>query len=200
MYPLEFKRQMVERLLETDLSVAEWCRRNDIKSSTMYGWIIYFTEHEPEMFGGKDCIVPRTEKRWFDGTRLNMKKARSLAKAKEDGFIVLGREDLEEGLSEADQVVEAEPVEVEAKESNVHDAEKEDVSSSLVVKEYHSLQDSSSQISDTLSYESILEKKHLQSVPDPPPITMICRDCHIIIPQGIKEQELVTLLKAVRYS
>jgi len=75
----EHQRQYVERLLESDLSVPEWCRRNGIKKQTMYRWLTVFAESEPELFGGAQNIVDKTKRRWVETTKQNIKSSMALA-------------------------------------------------------------------------------------------------------------------------
>jgi len=75
----EHQRQCVERLLESELSVPEWCRRNGVLKSTMYRWLTIFAEHEPELFGGRRNIVDRSKRRWVETTRANIRASRALA-------------------------------------------------------------------------------------------------------------------------
>jgi len=75
----EYQRQYVERLLDSELSVPEWCKRNGILKSTMYRWLAVFTEEEPELFGGRQNIVDSSKRRWVETTRLNIKASRALA-------------------------------------------------------------------------------------------------------------------------
>ena len=78
----EQQRQYVERLLESDLSVPEWCRRNGITKGTMYRWLTEFAESEPELFGGGQNIVDRSRRRWVETTRSNITASIALATTK----------------------------------------------------------------------------------------------------------------------
>jgi len=75
----EHHRQYVERLLDSDLSVPEWCRRNGIKKQTMYRWLTSFAETEPELFGGVQNITDSSKRRWMETTKANMRASRALA-------------------------------------------------------------------------------------------------------------------------
>jgi transposase-like protein len=75
----EQQRQYIERLLESDLSVVEWCRRYDVPKQSMYLWLATFAEREPELFGGEQNIVDRSRRRWVESTRLNMRAGKQLA-------------------------------------------------------------------------------------------------------------------------
>jgi transposase-like protein len=85
----EQQRQHVERLLESDLSVAEWCRRYGIARQTMYAWISLFAKTEPELFGGKENIVDSSKRRWLESTRLNIKASRQLAVRPAAGVVIV---------------------------------------------------------------------------------------------------------------
>lgn len=75
----EQQRVYVERLLESDLSVPEWCKRYGIAKQSMYGWLTTFADTEPELFGGKQNIVDKTKRRWVESTRLNIQASKALA-------------------------------------------------------------------------------------------------------------------------
>lgn len=75
----EQMRCQVERLLATNLSVAEWCDLNKVLRQTMYYWLSYFAENEPELFGGKQNIVDSSKRRWVESTRKNMAASKALA-------------------------------------------------------------------------------------------------------------------------
>jgi transposase-like protein len=75
----EQQRQYVERLLESDLSVSEWCTRYGVTRQSMYTWLSSFAASEPELFGGADNIVDRSKRRWLESTRNNLKASKALA-------------------------------------------------------------------------------------------------------------------------
>ena len=85
----EQQRKHIERLLESDLSVPEWCKRNNIARQSMYGWLGEFAEKEPELFGGEQNIVDRSRRRWVESTRLNISSSRALAIRHSPGVILI---------------------------------------------------------------------------------------------------------------
>jgi transposase-like protein len=85
----EQQRQHVECLLESDLSVAEWCRRYGIAKQTMYAWISLFAKTEPALFGGQENIVDSSKRRWLESTRLNIKASRQLAVRPAAGVVIV---------------------------------------------------------------------------------------------------------------
>lgn len=66
-------------MLATELSVPEWCRRNNIPKQSMYHWLNNFAEREPELFGGAENISDRTKRRWVETTRENIRISKALA-------------------------------------------------------------------------------------------------------------------------
>lgn len=72
-------RTQVERLLATDMTVAEWCKANRKSESAMFRWIGYFADHEPELFGGAQNIADRDGCKWIVKTRENMRASTALA-------------------------------------------------------------------------------------------------------------------------
>lgn len=72
-------RTRVERLLATDMTVAEWCKANKHSESSMFKWVGYFADHEPELFGGVQNIADRDSSRWITKTRENMRASTALA-------------------------------------------------------------------------------------------------------------------------
>jgi transposase-like protein len=85
----EQKRRYVEQLLATDLSVAEWCKRNRINRQSMYGWLSHFAEYEPELFGGAQNITDRSKRRWLETTRKNMSASMALSTRHSPGVIIV---------------------------------------------------------------------------------------------------------------
>jgi hypothetical protein len=85
----EQQRLYVERLLETDSSVAEWCARNKIPRQTIYHWLNTFAETEPELFGGRENIADRTGRRWVESTRANIRASKSLARKEPSCGVVI---------------------------------------------------------------------------------------------------------------
>jgi transposase-like protein len=85
----EQQRQYVERLLESDLSVAEWCDQYGIAKQTVYAWVSSFAETEPELFGGAQNIVDRSKRRWLESTRLNIRATKQLAVRPAAGVVIV---------------------------------------------------------------------------------------------------------------
>ena len=85
----EQQRQYIERLLESDLGVAEWCERNGIHRQTMYSWLNIFAESEPELFGGKGNIADKTKRRWVESTRSNIKASKALASTRQSPGVII---------------------------------------------------------------------------------------------------------------
>ena len=74
-------RSRIERLLETDMSVMEWCRANKVSDSSMFRWIGIFAESEPELFGGAQNIADRADRQWITRTRENMRASAPIVPA-----------------------------------------------------------------------------------------------------------------------
>lgn len=66
-------RTRVERLLATDMSVIAWCEANKVPQSSMFKWIGYFADAEPDLFGGQQNIADRDFNSWIEKTRANMR-------------------------------------------------------------------------------------------------------------------------------
>lgn len=69
----ELWRSRIERLLATDMGVTEWCHANKVSDSTMFKWIGFFADTEPELFGGPQNIADRDKSKWITRTRENMR-------------------------------------------------------------------------------------------------------------------------------
>ena len=69
----ELWRSRIERLLATDMGVTEWCKANKVSDSSMFKWIGYFADTEPELFGGEQNIADRNSAKWIIRTRENMR-------------------------------------------------------------------------------------------------------------------------------
>lgn len=69
----ELWRSRIERLLATDMSVAEWCAVNKVSESATYVWLGRFADAEPELFGGEQNIADRNQSKWITKTRDNMR-------------------------------------------------------------------------------------------------------------------------------
>ena len=85
----EQQRTYIERLLSSDLSVPEWCRRNSVPKQSMYEWLSAFAESEPELFGGVANIVDRSKRRWVESTRANIAASNALATRQPPGVILI---------------------------------------------------------------------------------------------------------------
>lgn len=85
----EQMRCYVERLLDSDLSVGEWCKRNNIPRQKMYYWLGQFAENEPDIFGGTQNIVDRQTRRWLESTRNNIAKSKALSTTRKPAQIVI---------------------------------------------------------------------------------------------------------------
>ena len=72
-------RSRVERFLESDMSVHEWCTANHVAVSAMFRHLGDFATREPELFGGPQNIVDRSQARWVTRTRENMRAATALS-------------------------------------------------------------------------------------------------------------------------
>ena len=69
----ELWRSRIERLLATDMGVTEWCHANKVSDSTMFKWIGFFADTEPDLFGGPQNIADRDKSKWITRTRENMR-------------------------------------------------------------------------------------------------------------------------------
>jgi len=86
----EQQRQYVEQLLQSELSVAAWCKQYGVARQAMYVWLNTFAETEPELFGGKENIVDRTKRRWVESTRSKIAASKALAlRPKSPGVIIV---------------------------------------------------------------------------------------------------------------
>lgn len=83
----EHWRTQVERLLATDMTVAEWCKANKKSESAMFRWIGYFADHEPELFGGAQNVADRDGCKWIMKTRENMRASTALAAPVPQAFV-----------------------------------------------------------------------------------------------------------------
>lgn len=69
----ELWRSRIERLLATDMGVTAWCDTNKVSDSSMFKWIGFFADTEPELFGGPQNIADRDKSKWITKTRENMR-------------------------------------------------------------------------------------------------------------------------------
>jgi hypothetical protein len=80
---------MIERLLQSDLSVDEWSKNNSISRATMYNWLSELAKTEPELFGGKQNIADTEKRNWLQITRKNIAEASTLAIRQSDGVLIV---------------------------------------------------------------------------------------------------------------
>lgn len=85
----EYRRRMVERLLQSDLSVDEWSKRNNVCRGTMYSWLSELAKTEPEVYGGKQNIADTEKRNWLQITRKNIAEASSLALRKPTDVLIV---------------------------------------------------------------------------------------------------------------
>ena len=81
-------RSRIERLLATDMSVAEWCAANKVSESATYVWLGRFADADPELFGGEQNIADRNQSKWVTRTRDNMRASSApiVPAGKDGGF------------------------------------------------------------------------------------------------------------------
>lgn len=85
----EYWRCHIERLLASDLSVAEWCKRNDICRASMYKWLSVFAKSEPDLFGGKRNIADTSKRNWVEVTRKNISGSLALELSGSPGVLIV---------------------------------------------------------------------------------------------------------------
>ena len=69
----EMRRVQVEQYLASGMRIRTWCKLNRVPSSTLYYWVDYFRNHEPEMFDSP------TRKEWIELSRDSIKAKSALA-------------------------------------------------------------------------------------------------------------------------
>lgn len=69
----EMRRVQVEQYLTSGMRIRTWCKLNRVPSSTLYYWVDYFRNHEPEMFDSP------TRKEWIELSRDSIKAKSALA-------------------------------------------------------------------------------------------------------------------------
>lgn len=69
----EMRRVQVEQYLASGMRIRTWCKLNRVPSSTLYYWVDYFRNHEPEMFDSP------TRKEWIELSRDSTKAKSALA-------------------------------------------------------------------------------------------------------------------------
>ena len=76
------RREQIERLLASGMSVDEWCRLNKVGFRVIYKWLRIFRDEEPELFGGHEIAHAGDGKRfWFEEIRAAMGRSTALARA-----------------------------------------------------------------------------------------------------------------------
>ena len=85
---------MVERLLQSELSVDEWSKRNGVSKATMYNWLSTLATTEPDLFGGKQNIADTEKRNWLQITRKNIADSHALALREPTGVLIV---DTDEG-------------------------------------------------------------------------------------------------------
>lgn len=83
----ELWRSRIERLLATDMGVTAWCNANKVSDSSMFKWIGYFADAEPELFGGPQNIADRDKSKWITRTRENMRASSAPIVPAGEGFV-----------------------------------------------------------------------------------------------------------------
>ena len=73
---VNMRREQIERYLASGATVAEWCRLNKVAESTLYSWMAYFRENEPESFGSANAS------RWIEVSRSELAASTALATTK----------------------------------------------------------------------------------------------------------------------
>ena len=73
---VNMRREQIERYLASGATVAEWCRLNKVAESTLYSWMAYFRENEPESFGSANAS------RWIEVSRSGLAASTALATTK----------------------------------------------------------------------------------------------------------------------
>lgn len=72
---VNMRREQVERYLASDATVKEWCKLNGVSESTLYKWMAYFRECEPDLVGGRNAS------RWVEVSRAELAASTALAVA-----------------------------------------------------------------------------------------------------------------------
>ena len=93
----ELWRSRIERLLATDMGVTAWCNANKVSDSSMFKWIGFFADTEPELFGGYEIAhAGDGHRNWFEHVRNAMAERTALAvRGPAPAFAVVGSLDLE---------------------------------------------------------------------------------------------------------
>lgn len=76
------RRAKVEQLLASDLSVRRWCELNHVKPGTMYDWLAYFRDNDPDVLGGYETAHAGDGKTcWFVHVRKALRASRAIQPA-----------------------------------------------------------------------------------------------------------------------
>ena len=70
---VNMRREQIERFLASSSTVSEWCALNKVSESTLYKWMAYFREMEPESFGSGNAS------RWIEVSRTELSASTALA-------------------------------------------------------------------------------------------------------------------------
>ena len=70
---VNMRREQLERFLASNSTVSEWCALNKVSESTLYKWMAYFREMEPESFGSGNVS------RWIEVSRTELSASTALA-------------------------------------------------------------------------------------------------------------------------
>lgn len=76
------RRAKVEQLLASDMSVRRWCELNHVKPGTMYDWLAYFRDNDPDVLGGYETAHAGDGKTcWFVHVRKALRASRAIQPA-----------------------------------------------------------------------------------------------------------------------
>ena len=74
------KRRKIEQFLASDMGLTPWCKLNRIKVSTFYGWLAYFRDNDPSVFGGYEIAhAGDGHRNWVQLVRAAMSGSMELA-------------------------------------------------------------------------------------------------------------------------
>lgn len=73
------RRELVERLLASGMDVKPWCSLNGVCYQTMYEWLAYFRDNDPDVFGGYDIAhAGDGSPQWFRRVREAMRQGAAI--------------------------------------------------------------------------------------------------------------------------
>jgi hypothetical protein len=101
-------RNLIIRLIDSELSVKDWAELNNIGASLVYKWLAYFRDNEPDIFGDTELLGQCVGKNsWYARFLQAKKEARMLcikkdksneiapsSANKDTGFIVIDTNDV----------------------------------------------------------------------------------------------------------